>query len=169
MSATDHELSVYAVNLRRLMAQSGLTLAQVVSATGACERTVKGILSGRTKPHARTLNRIAAGLNVSADEFFQQSVERWMRNKQLTETEVRGKFERLLASDQRDLLIGLVDVLSHSATPNTYRREATLGAGSSIAPAFGLCADSVGIRVGTSERPPPEIRGSGSAPRSAAH
>jgi transcriptional regulator with XRE-family HTH domain len=116
MCATDHELSVYAVNLRRLMAQSGLTLAQVVSATGACERTVKGILSGRTKPHPRTLNRIAAGLNVSAGEFFQQPVERRMWGQQLTESEVRKKVERLLASDQRDLLIGLVDVLSVGAT-----------------------------------------------------
>jgi transcriptional regulator with XRE-family HTH domain len=119
MSTTDHELSVYAVNLRRLMARKGLTLAEVVSATGACERTVKGILSGRTKPHARTLNRIAAGLNVSAGEFFQQPVERRMWGKQLTESEVRKKVERLLASDQRELLIGMVDMLSLSATEPT--------------------------------------------------
>ena len=54
------------------MARSGLTLKQVVAATGLCERTVKGLLSGRNKPHARTIQRLAAGLDVSTDELFQK-------------------------------------------------------------------------------------------------
>ncbi|MGD9723286.1 MAG: helix-turn-helix domain-containing protein [Pirellulales bacterium] len=58
-------------NLRRLMTRSGLTLRQVVESTGLCERTLKGILSGRNKPHARTLHRLAAGLGVATDELFQ--------------------------------------------------------------------------------------------------
>ncbi|MBI3839592.1 MAG: helix-turn-helix transcriptional regulator [Planctomycetia bacterium] len=61
----------FALNLRRLMARSGLTLEQVVDATGLNERTVKAILSGKNKPHARTLHRLATGLGVSADELFQ--------------------------------------------------------------------------------------------------
>ena len=53
------------------MARSGLTLKQVVEVTGLCERTVKGLLSGRNKPHARTLQRLAEGLHVDTDELFQ--------------------------------------------------------------------------------------------------
>jgi transcriptional regulator with XRE-family HTH domain len=61
----------FALNLRRLMARSGMTLEQVVDATGLSQRTVKDLLAGKTKPHARTLHRLAAGLNVSSDELFQ--------------------------------------------------------------------------------------------------
>lgn len=61
-----------AANLHRLMAQQGLTIAQVVMSTGVNGRTVKGILSGEiAKPHARTLNRLAEGLGASVDEFYQ--------------------------------------------------------------------------------------------------
>ena len=59
------------VNLRRLMARFGLTLEQVVEQSGLDGRTIKGLLAGTHKPHARTLNRLAAGLGVSADELFQ--------------------------------------------------------------------------------------------------
>lgn len=59
------------VNLRRLMARDGLTLQAIVEQTGVDERTVRGILVGRNKPHARTLHKLATGLGVSADEFFQ--------------------------------------------------------------------------------------------------
>ena len=62
-----------AANLRRLMARSGLTLEQVVAVTGLSERTVKSLLSGRSKPHARTLHRLAAGLGVATDELFQNA------------------------------------------------------------------------------------------------
>ncbi len=61
----------FALNLRRLMARSGMTLEKVVDATGLNERTVKAILSGKNKPHARTLHRLATGLGVSTDELFQ--------------------------------------------------------------------------------------------------
>jgi transcriptional regulator with XRE-family HTH domain len=58
-------------NLRRLMARFGLTLEQVVEQSGLDGRTIRGLLAGTHKPHARTLNRLAAGLGVSADELFQ--------------------------------------------------------------------------------------------------
>lgn len=61
----------YATNLRRLMARQGLTLEDVVARSGLDERTVKGILAGVNRPHARTLHRLAGGLGVSADELFQ--------------------------------------------------------------------------------------------------
>jgi transcriptional regulator with XRE-family HTH domain len=61
----------HAANLRRIMARQGLTLDQVVERTGLDARTVQAILLGRNaRPHARTLHRLAAGLNVPADELF---------------------------------------------------------------------------------------------------
>lgn len=53
------------------MARSGLTLAELVAASGLHERTIKSILNGTSKPHPRTLHRLAAGLGVSSDELFQ--------------------------------------------------------------------------------------------------
>jgi len=112
MSGTDHELSVYAVNLRRLMAQAGLTLAEVVSATGACERVIKGILSGRTKPHARTLNRMAAGLGVSPDEFLVAiTMETERRARRYADNGIHARVEELLANGHREFLTDLIDVL----------------------------------------------------------
>jgi transcriptional regulator with XRE-family HTH domain len=65
--ATDH----VSANLRRLMAREGLTLESIVELTGVDERTVRGILAGRNKPHARTLHKLADGLGIPSDEFFQ--------------------------------------------------------------------------------------------------
>lgn len=62
-----------ALNVRRLMARSGLTLEQVIAATGLSERTVKALVAGTSKPHARTLHRLAEGLGVSVDELFQNA------------------------------------------------------------------------------------------------
>ena len=61
----------FASNLRRLMARADMTLENVIEATGLSEGTVKAILQGKKKPHARTLHRLAAGLGVSTDELFQ--------------------------------------------------------------------------------------------------
>jgi transcriptional regulator with XRE-family HTH domain len=57
-------------NLRRLMASEGLSIHQVAEMTGLDERTIRAILGGANKPHARSLNRLAAGLGISVDEFF---------------------------------------------------------------------------------------------------
>jgi transcriptional regulator with XRE-family HTH domain len=59
-----------AVNLRRIMARLGLTVDEVVARCGLDERTVRAMLAGRTRPHARTLGRLAEGLGVEADELF---------------------------------------------------------------------------------------------------
>lgn len=61
----------FATNLRRLMAEQGLTLEQVVERSGLDHRTIKGILRASALPQARTLHRLAAGLGVSSDELFQ--------------------------------------------------------------------------------------------------
>ena len=57
-------------NLRRLMARLGLTIRQVAARSGLDHRTIKGILDGTHRPHAKTLHRLAAGLGVSPDELF---------------------------------------------------------------------------------------------------
>ncbi len=53
------------------MARLNMTLQEVVLATGLDERTVRSILHGVTRPHARTLHRLAQGLGVETDELFQ--------------------------------------------------------------------------------------------------
>lgn len=65
-------MSDYASNLRRLMARLNLTVREVSEQTGLDQRTIKGILRrGGSKPHARTLHQLAAGLGVNVDELFQ--------------------------------------------------------------------------------------------------
>lgn len=68
----DIAIPTLAANLHRLMAKQGLTISQAAESTGVNTRTIKGILSGQiAKPHARTLNRLAHGLGISVDEFYQ--------------------------------------------------------------------------------------------------
>jgi transcriptional regulator with XRE-family HTH domain len=62
--------AVVAHNLRRLMARGGMTYDDVVARTGLDARTLRGILRGERRPHARTLTKLAEGLGVSADELF---------------------------------------------------------------------------------------------------
>lgn len=57
-------------NLRRLMADRGLTTDQVAESAGVDKRTIQGMLDGRKRPHPRTINRLAKGLGVPVDEFF---------------------------------------------------------------------------------------------------
>jgi transcriptional regulator with XRE-family HTH domain len=57
-------------NLLRLMAARGLTISGAAEQTGLHVRTVRGILRGDKKPHARTLLRLAEGLGVPVDELF---------------------------------------------------------------------------------------------------
>ncbi len=61
----------FAANLQRILARQGLTLAEVVERTSVDQRTVRAILAGKHKPQARTLHKLAAGLEVRSDEFFQ--------------------------------------------------------------------------------------------------
>ena len=57
-------------NLRRLMANQGLTIEEVARKSGMDRRTIRGILDGRQKPHPRTLHRLAESLGIPGDEFF---------------------------------------------------------------------------------------------------
>ncbi len=59
-------------NLRRLLADRGLSIRQLAEKTGLDQRTIRGILSGSNTPQARTLHRLAEGLGVAVDELFLQ-------------------------------------------------------------------------------------------------
>jgi len=63
--------TLHGANVRRLMARLDMTLDEVVEATGLDERTVRSMSQGITRPHARTLYKLANGLGVSTDELFQ--------------------------------------------------------------------------------------------------
>ncbi len=57
-------------NLQRLIAAAGMSISQVAGQTGLDKRTIRGILKGAKKSHARTLHRLAEGLGISVDELF---------------------------------------------------------------------------------------------------
>jgi transcriptional regulator with XRE-family HTH domain len=61
---------LHGANLRRLMARLDMTLQEVVTATGLDERTVRSMINGDTRPHARTLHKLAEGLGIDTDELF---------------------------------------------------------------------------------------------------
>ncbi|MCA9103202.1 MAG: helix-turn-helix transcriptional regulator [Planctomycetales bacterium] len=68
-------MSDIAANVRRLMARDGLTVAELSRRTGLAQRTLKDVLAGgRRRPHARTLHRLASGLNVSVEDLLCENV-----------------------------------------------------------------------------------------------
>ena len=65
-------MTYFGSNLKRLMARAGLTVEQVVESSGLNARTVKSLLKDNgVSPQSRTLHKLANGLGVPADEFFQ--------------------------------------------------------------------------------------------------
>lgn len=112
----------YAMNLRRLMARRNMTTDEVVRSTGLHRRTVRELLRGRSKPHARTLYRLSTGLGVSTDEFFCRCPEIGDLDG-AEDQEVLEKVDLLLRSDQRSLFIELVELLTRCATPDKVPPE----------------------------------------------
>ena len=70
-TAAENLRTLHGANVRRLMARLNMTLQEVVDSTELDERTVRSILRGVTRPHTRTLHKLAQGLGVSTDELFQ--------------------------------------------------------------------------------------------------
>jgi len=110
-----------AENLLRLMAAEGLSLGQVAERTGVDQRTVRAILHGTKRPHARTLHRLAEGLDVSVDEFFfdpSQLLDRSAgRPVDPTAAEERNrrralheKLDRLMESSHAELIGTMIDL-----------------------------------------------------------
>ncbi len=71
--------SLVGENLQRLMAQQGISAAQLSRCTGLDRRTIRGLLTGKTRPHWRTLQRLAEGLGVCSEELLFQPVQRLYR------------------------------------------------------------------------------------------
>ena len=68
---SDDLRTLHGTNVRRLMARLDMTFDDVVQATGLDQRTVRSLLHGNTRPHARTLYKLAEGLGVATDVLFQ--------------------------------------------------------------------------------------------------
>lgn len=62
--------STESVNLRRLLAQRGLTIAEVAQLADLHRRTVQAVLNDSGKPHPKTIHRLAEAFRVAADEFY---------------------------------------------------------------------------------------------------
>lgn len=60
-------------NLRRLLAQHGLTIAEVARRAEIDRRTVQAVLNGSGKPHPKTIHRLAEAFGVGTDEFYVES------------------------------------------------------------------------------------------------
>ena len=52
------------------MAKHGLSYDSLAEQTGLDQRTLRGIMRAETRPHAKTLQRLAEGLGVGVDELF---------------------------------------------------------------------------------------------------
>jgi len=73
IAAPNRDAAAIATNIRRLMARDGLTFDDLVQATGLDERTLRGLVRGTNRPHARTLHKLTTGWGISIDELFQPS------------------------------------------------------------------------------------------------
>jgi transcriptional regulator with XRE-family HTH domain len=69
-SITRRDAATVALNLRRHMAQAGMTYEDVVSATELDERTIRGLARGTTNPHSKTLHKLAQGLSIEIGDLF---------------------------------------------------------------------------------------------------
>jgi RNA polymerase sigma-70 factor (ECF subfamily) len=78
---TVRPMPAHSTNLRRLMAQFGLTIGQVAERSGLDRRTARGILRGTTTAKARTLRKLVASQGVSADELFLEPSLLLQRNR----------------------------------------------------------------------------------------
>jgi transcriptional regulator with XRE-family HTH domain len=70
ISTNTDEPRVIAANLRRLMARHDLTQGDLVQAAGLDERTIRGVLRGRVRCHARTINKLAGAMGVEVGQLL---------------------------------------------------------------------------------------------------
>lgn len=108
-------MSQYATTLRRVMVERDLTLRQVVTATGLHERTVKAVLRGKSKPHARTLHALAKGLGFDAREFFPGPDTSTAVVVPLADKPILERAALALQGEYRDVLLGTIDLIARQA------------------------------------------------------
>lgn len=104
-------MDYHAVALRRLMAERGMTIRQVIEATGLHERTVKGVLRGTVKSHARTLHRLSVGLGAEAREFFAGPETTAAVSVPVADKPILEQAAAALQGEYRDLLVGTIKLI----------------------------------------------------------
>lgn len=118
-------MSHYAQTLRRMMVERGFTLRQVVDATGLHERTVKSVLRGVGKPHARTLHELAAGLGFEAREFFPGPDTTTAVVVPLADKPILERAAAALQGEYRDVLLGTIELIASQSTKDRGTCAAT--------------------------------------------
>ena len=116
-------MSQYAMTLRRVMVERDLTLRQVVAATHLHERTVKGVLNGKAKPHARTLHALAQGLGFEASEFFPGPDTSTAVVVPLADKPILERAAAALQGEYRDVLLGTIDLITKHSQAAVSERE----------------------------------------------
>jgi len=66
----EQQADIIKANLHRIMAVKKITVAELTERSGLDQRTLRGILSGKKRPHSRTLHRLADGLDIDAGELI---------------------------------------------------------------------------------------------------
>jgi transcriptional regulator with XRE-family HTH domain len=97
--------------LRRLIAQQGLTLYQVIERCQLHRRTIEAVLRGDSKPHLRTIGRLAAGLGCDAAEFFPPAPEIAPTEEDERIRKLLEQADRVLRGEYGDVLAGVVRLL----------------------------------------------------------
>ena len=105
-------MSQYANTLRRMMVERDMTLRQVVAVTHLHERTVKAVLRGRGKPHARTLHQLARGLGFEPREFFPGPDTSTAVVVSLEDKPILERAALALLGEYRDVLLGTIDLIA---------------------------------------------------------
>ncbi len=62
-------------NLEQLMGTAGLSVRGLAQHSGLGERTIRAVLGGANKPHLRTIQRLAEGLDVTVADLLRNSSE----------------------------------------------------------------------------------------------
>lgn len=108
-------MSQYAMTLRRVMVERDLTLRQVIAATHLHERTVKAVLRGKGKPHARTLHALAKGLGFDARDFFPGPDTSTAVVVPLADKPILERAAAALQGEYRDVLLGTIELIARQA------------------------------------------------------
>jgi transcriptional regulator with XRE-family HTH domain len=130
-------MTLYSANLRRLMARLNLTLHDVTEKSGLNVRTIKAILNGRnSKPHSRTLHRLAIGLGVETDEFFKGRTPAKFGDGSLIDRnrKVQAMVDGILGSLDAELFEGIVRAFHRRVRYARHRKARAQGDGVAKAP-----------------------------------
>ncbi len=93
-------------NLKQLMGAEGLSVRELAQRSGLGERTVRAALSGNNKPHLRTIQRLAEGLDATVGDLLHNSSE---TDHQNFDRRTNPALEEVLQSEPK-LFLGWTEV-----------------------------------------------------------